>query len=329
MNFLSTSKLSKLALPGKGLNFPLPPFLCTPYAKIVGLLALFSVPLVIQNPYLIHVCNLILYYIVLSVSLDLQVGMLGLLNFGQIGFTAIGAYTVAILTLTFWPQWWGFWAALLLGGLLAGLAGVVVGLSTFRIRGDYFCIVSLGFGEVIRYIALNWISVTQGPMGLTGIPVPKIFSLAIVTRGQFYWFILILALLTLLLTIRMKNSYMGRAWIAMREDELATESMGVNLVRFKVMNIAISAMIAGVAGGFFAGYLNYISPTSFISNESLNVMCMVILGGAGSIWGAVVGAGILTLIPEILRPIADYRMLLYGVMMLLFMIFRPKGVLGK
>jgi branched-chain amino acid transport system permease protein len=319
---LSISINSLFAFLRNRLKFSSPAFFHTSHAKIIGLLLLFAVPLVIRNPYVLHVFNLILYYIVLSVSLDLQVGMLGLLNFGQIGFTAIGAYTVAVLTLTVFHEWWGFWVAMLLGGGLAGLAGILVGLSTFKIRGDYFCIVSLGFGEVIRYIALNWVSVTHGPQGLTGIPAPKIFSWALSSRGDFYWFILVLALLTLLLTVRMKNSYLGRAWVAMREDELATEAMGVNLVKFKVMNITISAMIAGIAGGFFAGYLNYIAPTSFLSNESLNIMCMVILGGAGSIWGAVVGASILTLIPEILRPIADYRMLL-------FMIFRPKGVLGK
>lgn len=300
-----------------------------PYARIAVILLLFSVPLVIDNPYYLHVFNLMLFYIILAVSLDLQLGLLGVLNFGLAGFVAIGAYTVGILTLVVWPQWWGFWLALLIGGVLAGIVGAMVGFSTFRIRGDYFCIVSLGFGEVIRYILLNWVDVTRGPMGLPGIPAPKIFSLAIATRGQSYWFVLVLALITIVLALRMRNSYLGRAWIAIREDGLAAESMGINLVWYNVMNLAIAGVIAAVAGGFFAGYLNFINPQSFVSNESLNIVCMVILGGAGSIWGAVVGAGILTLIPEILRPIAQYRMLFYGVMMLLFMIFRPKGVLGK
>lgn len=319
----------KNTLPGKRINLPVPPFLRSPYAKVIGILALFALPYVISNAYMLHVVNLVLFYLILAVSLDLQVGLLGILNFGQIGFVAIGAYTVGILTLGVWSQWWGFWVAMLIGGCLAGIVGALVGLTTFRIRGDYFCIVSLGFGEVIRYIALNWIDVTRGPMGLTGIPFPRIFTKVLATRGDLYWFVLILALLVLILALRMKSSYLGRAWIAIREDEIAAESMGINLVRYKVMNIAISAAIAGIAGGFFAGYINYINPQSFISNESLNVMCMVILGGTGSIWGAVVGAGILTLVPEILRGIADYRMLLYGVTMLLFMIFRPKGVLGK
>ena len=140
---------------------------------------------------------------------------------------------------------------------------------------------------------------------------------------------LILALITLELTLRMKNSYLGRAWKAIREDEVAAESMGINMVRYQATNMAIAAIIAAVAGGFLAGYLSFINPQSFVSNESLNVVTMVILGEAGSIWGAVAGAGILTLIPEILRPIDQYRYLIYGFLMLLMMIFRPKGVLGK
>ena len=299
------------------------------YLKILALIILAVFPLFVDNPYYIHVANLMLYYIMVSVSLDLQAGLLGILSFGQIGFVAIGAYTVSILTLSVWHQWWGFWLALLIGGTLAGLIGLLVGLSTFRIRGDYFAIVSLGFGEVIRYIILNWTSVTRGPLGLSGVPTPKILSLSISTRGQFYWLILVLAVLTVLLALRMKKSYLGRAWIAIREDELAAESMGINLVYYKVINIAISGAIAGVAGGFFAVYFNYINPSSFVSNESLNILTMVILGGAGSIWGAVAGAGMLTILPEILRPIAQYRMIIFGVLMLLFMIFRPKGVLGK
>lgn len=300
-----------------------------PYARIVIILLLFAVPLVIGDPYYLNVINMVLFYVILAVALDLQMGLLGVMNFGLAGFVAIGAYTVGIMTLGVWQQWWGFWIALLIGGVLAGIVGVLVGLTTFRIRGDYFCIVSLGFGEVIRYVALNWAGLTRGPAGLTGIASPKIFSLAIATPGKSYWFVLILALITILLTLRMRNSYLGRAWIAMREDGLAAEAMGINLVRYNVLNLAFTAFIAAIAGGFLAGYMNFITPSDFVSNESLNILCMVILGGAGSIWGAVTGASILTLAPEIFRPIAQYRMLLYGLLMLLVMIFRPKGVLGK
>jgi branched-chain amino acid transport system permease protein len=253
----------------------------------------------------------------------------GVLNFGQIGFTAIGAYTVAILTLTVWPQWWGFWLSLFIGGIIAAVVGAFVGLSTFRIRGDYFCIVSLGFGEIIRFIALNWTDVTRGPMGLAGIPPIRIFSTQFASPANLYWFILVIALITILLSTRMKNSYFGRAWIAIREDELAAEAMGVNLVAYKSINVAISAFIAAIAGGFFAVYLNFVGPQSFLSNESLNIMCMVILGGSGTIWGSAVGAVILTVLSEVLRPIGSYRMLFYGIIMVLIVIFRPKGVMGK
>ena len=309
--------------------FKLPDFLRTPWAIAVCVLLLIAVPFYVKNMYILHIMNFVLYYIVLAVSLDMQVGLLGLLNFGHIGFAAIGSYSVAILTTSVWRgEWWGFWAAFIIGGLLAGAVGLLVGLTTFRIRGDFFCIVTLGFGEITRFVALNWISLTNGPMGIPGILPPRIIDTTF-SRVHFYWLVLAMALFTIVLVYRLTNSYVGRAWIAMREDSLAAESMGVNLVYYKVLNIAISAGLAGLAGGFFAAYLNFISPLSFLSNESLNIMCMVILGGKSSIVGAVTGASILTVLPEILRPVAQYRLLFYGVVMLLFMIFRPKGVFGK
>lgn len=306
----------------------LPEFLKKPWVIGICILLLFLLPFIVNNTYVLHVINLVLYYIILSVSLDLQVGFLGLINFGQVGFAAIGSYTVGILTTRVIAGSAGFWIALVLGAVFAGIVGLLVGLTTYRIRGDFFCIVTLGFGEVMRYIALNWIPVTNGPMGISGVPSVSIMGSPF-SKNQYYWLVLVLALFTVILALRLKNSYIGRAWIAMREDSLAAESMGVNLVRYKVLNIGISAALAGLAGGFFAAYLNYVSPMTFTSNESLNVMCMVILGGKGSVFGAMVGASILTSMPEILRPVADYRLLLYGIIMLLFMIFRPKGVLGK
>ncbi len=314
---------------GRRPSIHLPGYLKTPHAIALYLVALAIFPLVVQRSYIISVASLILYYAVLAVSLDLQLGLAGILNFGQIGFTAIGAYAVALLTLTVWPDWWGFWLSLLVGGVLAAILGVFVGMSTFRIKGDYFCIVSLGFGEIIRFIALNWLKVTRGPMGLPGIPPMRLFSHSLSSPANLYWFILLFAVLVILISLRMKNSYLGRAWIAIREDELAAESMGVNLVAYKCINVAISAFIAAVAGGFLAVYLNFIGPQSFGSGESMNLMCMVILGGSGTIWGAVAGAGILTVLPEVLRPIGNYRMLLYGIVMVLIVIFKPKGVLGK
>jgi branched-chain amino acid transport system permease protein len=301
----------------------------SPYAIIAYLLALVLFPLIINRAYITHVAILVLYYVTLAISLDLQIGLIGIFNFGQIGFTAIGAYTVGILTLSVWQQWWGFWLSLIIGGTIAAVVGVLLCLSTSRIKGTYYCIVSLGFGEVVRYIALNWPSLTRGSLGLPGIPSPRIFSMQFTSPIYFYWLILIIALVVLLLAIRLKNSYLGRAWIAIREDELAAGFMGVDLVRYKAINIAISSFIAAIAGGFIASYINFINPASFTSNESLNLAIMVILGGAGSIWGSVVGAGILTIVPEILRPVANYRFLAFGLIMLLFMIFRPKGAISK
>lgn len=313
----------------KRLGSKMPNALKTPYAIGIYVIILILLPLIIKQSYIIHVAILFLYYATLAVSLDLNLGLMGILNFGQIGFAAIGAYTVGIFTLSIWHEWWGFWLALIIGGIIASIVGVLVGLCAFRIRGIYFCIVSFGFGEIIRYIALNWTSLTRGPLGLPSIPSPKIFSMQFTSPTFFYWLILIIALVTLLLSLRMKNSYLGRAWIAIREDETAAEFMGINLVRYKIINLVISGFIAAIAGGFLAGYISFINPQSFISNESLNLAIMVIIGGAGTIFGPILGAAILIIIPEILRPVADYRMLVFGVVVLLFMIFRPKGVLGK
>lgn len=300
-----------------------------PYAKVIGLVLLVALPFLITDQYKMHVIDLVLYYVLLAVSLDIQAGFLGMLSLGQAGFIGIGAYTSALLLIYVFHGWWGFWLSMLAGGVAAGLAGLIVGLPTLRIRGDYLAMVTLGFGEIVRYILLNWIKLTHGPVGLTGVPSPRILSFTMESRGQFYWLILALTAITILLVLRLKHSYIGRAWIAIREDELAAQSTGVNITYYKVLAFVISGFMAGVAGAFLASYLNYIAPSNFLSMESLMILCMVVLGGAATVWGPALGAAILTVVPEVLRPIAEYRMLAFGLVMVLFMLFKPKGLLGK
>jgi branched-chain amino acid transport system permease protein len=298
---------------------------------IGGLFILASLlPLVVHSAYLIHVANFALYYMIAAVSLDVVAGFLGEISFGHAGFIAIGAYTTAILNMQVLPQaWYSFWIALLVGGLLAALAGVIVGIPALRISGQYFFIVTMGFGEIIRFILLNWQSVTKGSFGITAIPSPSIGSFVFSERYEFYYLFLVVFLLTLIPIIFLRRSYKGRAWLAIREDPLAAEAMGIHLTYYKVIAFVISAFFAGIAGGILGSYLNYLNPSNFLATESIMILVMVLLGGQGLIYGAIVGAILMTGLGEILRPFDQYRMVVIGCMMMILMILKPRGLLGK
>lgn len=287
-------------------------------------------PLVVRSTYLIHIANFALYYMIAAVSLDVVAGFLGEISFGHAGFIAIGAYTTAILNMRVLPDAWpSFWIALLIGGLLAALAGVVVGIPALRISGQYFFIVTMGFGEIIRFILLNWQSVTSGSFGITAIPSPSIGGFTISERDAFYYLFLAIFILTLIPIVFLRRSYKGRAWIAIREDALAAEAMGIHLTYYKVMAFVVSAFFAGIAGGLLGSYLNYLNPSNFLATESIMILVMVLLGGQGLIYGAIVGAIMMTGLGEILRPFEQYRMVVIGGMMMVLMILKPRGLLGK
>lgn len=268
-----------------------------------------------------------LLYVILALGLNIVVGLAGQLVLGYAAFYAVGAYTYGIMYSFFG---WGFWAALPLGGIVAVLFGFGLGFPVLRLRGDYLAIVTLGFGEIVRLTLQNWTSVTGGPKGISDIPRPGFFGVEFgIEQATIYLYFLALAavLLTIALISRLKNSRVGLALQALREDEIAAEAMGVNITHTKLSAFALGSCWAGFAGVMFAAKTTYINPASFSFMDSAMILSMVVLGGMGSISGVVMAALILILVPEYLRAFSEYRMLIFGAVMVLMMIFRPQGLI--
>jgi len=291
--------------------------------------ALISVLLVVLplflNEYYQDIMTLTGMYVVLALGLNIVVGQAGLLNLGYVAFYAIGAYTYAILSTTFGLS---FWPGLIAGGLAAAVSAVSLGMPTLRLRGDYFAIVTLGLGEITRIVLNNWDSMTGGPNGISKIGRPVIAGYELHTTLDFYYLILLLVIITIFAMQRLIASRIGRAWIAIREDEVAAEAMGVNTYRMKLLAFVLASAWAGIAGVFFSAKMAFVSPESFTFFESVLILCMVVLGGMGSIPGIILGALLLITLPEIFRDFQDYRMLAFGVALVLMMVFRPQGLLG-
>ncbi|MGC2425246.1 MAG: branched-chain amino acid ABC transporter permease [Nitrospirota bacterium] len=264
-------------------------------------------------------------YIVLALGLNLVVGQTGLLVLGYVAFYAVGAYTYAILAT---GHWINFWAALPIAAFMAGIFGFVLGAPTLRLRGDYLAIVTLGFGEIIRIVLNNWDKLTGGPNGITDIPRPKIGSFEFSSLTPYYYLVLAFAALVIFFVSRLNDSRIGRAWIAIREDETAAEAMGVNTTWLKLLSFALGAVLAGLAGVFYAAKMGFVSPESFNFLESVIILCMVVLGGMGSIPGVILGAVVLYVLPEALRDFQQFRMLIFGGSLVALMVFRPQGIIG-
>jgi branched-chain amino acid transport system permease protein len=266
-------------------------------------------------------------YIILGLGLNIVVGFAGQLVLGYIGFYAVGAYTYGILYSQFGI---GFWTALPLGGLAAAIFGLLLGFPVLRLRGDYLAIVTLGFGEIMR-LTLQNMNITGGSRGIANIARPGFFGVEFsLSNATIYIYYLVFAavLITLAVVIRLKNSRIGLALQALREDEIACEAMGIDLTRLKLLTFSLSACWAGFAGVIFAAKTTFINPPSFTFMESAMVLSIVVLGGMGSTTGVVLGAFILILTPEYLRAFSEYRMLIFGAVMVLMMIFRPQGLLA-
>ncbi|MEA2754592.1 MAG: branched-chain amino acid transport system permease protein [Aliidongia sp.] len=311
-----------------------------------GLAAAVAMPF-LANSYYIDLGTTVLIYVMLGWGLNIVVGLAGLLDLGYVAFYAVGAYTVGLLATNFG---WGFWACLPLSGLFAACFGIMLGFPVLRLRGDYLAIVTLGFGEIIRVVLLNWAIVTNGPNGIGGIPRPSFFGLPFTGSAPegstsfadffgldydptqrlifLYFVILGLALLTNLFTLRMRRLPVGRAWEALREDEIACRAIGINATNIKLSAFSIGAMFGGLAGAFFATRQGFISPESFNFTESATILAIVVLGGLGSQLGVVLAAMVLVMLPELARGLADYRMLLFGAAMVLIMVVRPRGLLA-
>ncbi len=269
-----------------------------------------------------------LLYVMLALGLNIVVGLAGQLVLGYVAFYAVGAYSYGLL-----HQFlgWGFWTCLPVGGLLAVLFGLALGFPVLRLRGDYLAIVTLGFGEIVRLTLLNWPSLTGGPAGISNIPRPGLFGMDMdINASTIYIYYLVLAAVVLSIVVisRLKNSRVGLALQALREDEIACEAMGIDITRVKLSAFALGSCWAGFAGVIFAAKTTYINPSSFGFMESAMILSMVVLGGMGSIAGVVIAAMILILAPEYLRAFSEYRMLIFGAIMVVMMIFRPQGLVS-
>ena len=297
--------------------------------------------------YLMDIAIMMLTYIMLGWGLNIVIGLAGLLDLGYVAFYAVGAYSYALFAIHFG---WSFWICLPIAGIFAAMFGVLLGFPVLRLRGDYLAIVTLAFGEMIRILLLNWYQLTKGPDGLTGIPRPSFFGLPFKSfpeEGEqtfhtffgleyspmqriifLYYLILVLALITNLFTIKIRRLPIGRAWEAIREDEIACKSLGVNPRNTKLTAFAIGAMFGGFAGSFFATRQAFISPESFTFIESAIIVAIVVLGGMGSQTGVVLATVFLIGLIEVFRDFESYRMIAFGGAMVLIMIFRPRGILA-
>jgi branched-chain amino acid transport system permease protein len=270
-----------------------------------------------------------LIYIMLGLGLNIVVGLAGLLVLGYVAFYAVGAYAYALLHLYFGL---GFWTVLPIGGGLAALLGIILGFPVLRLRGDYLAIVTLAFGEIIYIVLQNWNEFSFGPSGIANIPRASIFGIDMSVSGAtvFLYFVMLgLCALTIIVVKRLKDSRIGRAWIALREDEIACQAMGIDKAKTKLTAFALGATWAGIGGVVFAAKTTFINPASFTIWESIIILCIVVLGGMGSIAGVIIGALILMLLPEYLRTFSEYRMLVFGIMLVLMMVFRPGGIVSS
>lgn len=279
-----------------------------------------------NNSYVMRIGVLMLLYATLTVSLNLVNGKTGLFSLGHAAFYGIGAYTSALLALNLdFP----FWLSFLSAGVVAMFFGALVSLPAARLRGIYLAIITLAFAEITRLLIINLQWLTRGPFGLPGIPPPSLFGFAVTNDDGIYLIALALLILTVYVIERIMHARPGYALLAIREDEQAAAASGIQVFRYKILAFAVAAFFAGLAGSVYAHYTRFISHDSFTLNESFIVLSMLVFGGIGSTPGAIVGAFLLTLIPEVFRFATDYRMVIYGVVLTLVILFRPQGLLGK
>lgn len=291
---------------------------------------LLALPAWVWNPYHLHILIMAGIFAVLALSLNLLLGYTGQLSLGHAAFFGIGAYASALLTLRLdWPVWTGFAAAT----VLAGLAGYGVGKVSLKLRGAYFVLVTISFAGVTYLVSLNWMELTNGPLGLPGVPapmltIPGVVRLSFVSKAAYYYLVLAVAAASYALCHRLVHSRIGRAFVALRENEALAESVGVNGTRYLVLAAVVSAALAGAAGSLYAHYTRFVSPEVFLFMYTVTMAIMVVAGGKGTLAGPVVGAVLFTVLPEALRELTSWQwqMVLYGVLLLLIVFFLPKGI---
>ena len=295
----------------------------------VGALVALAAPFWIPNPYHLHVLIMAGIFAVLAMSLNLLLGYTGQLSLGHAAFFGIGAYTSALLTLP--PLEWSFWLALPAGAALAGVAGWGIGRLALKVRGAYFVLVTISFAGVISLVSQNWMELTNGPLGLPGVPAPELGPWSLRTKPAYYYLVLVSVALGYLVCRRLVRSRVGRAFLALRENESLAESVGVDPTRYLVVATVTSAAMAGVGGVLYAHYTRFVSPEVFLFSYTVTMVIMVIAGGKGTLAGPIVGALIFTALPEALREMVSWQwqMVLYGVLLLLLVYFLPRGIVRE
>jgi branched-chain amino acid transport system permease protein len=334
-----------------------PPLLWAGVAAVALALVLLPFALAMIGTTWVRIANFAVLYVLLALGLNIVVGFAGLLDLGYIAFYAVGAYCYALLASPHFDIHLPFWVILPIGAALAAFFGVILGAPTLKLRGDYLAIVTLGFGEIVRIFLNNLsqpVNITRGPQGIAQIDpfrlgpldfsrTDVVLGLAISGPMKYYWLLLAVLVIVIVINIRLQDSRIGRAWEAVREDEIAARAMGINTTNVKLLAFAMGASFGGIAGGMFAAMQSFISPESFVLVESIMVVAMVVLGGMGNIWGVMLGAVLLSFVPEVLRwtvaPAQQalfgrqliepevIRMLLFGLALVLVMLFRPAGLL--
>lgn len=285
---------------------------------LVFLVAWIAATALIDNGYITHLLFMATIYAVMACGLNIVVGITGLANMSQAAFFGIGAYVAALLATNFGAP---FYVNLIAAALVSMVFGLLLGFPTLRLKSFFLSLVTIGFAQVIRVVELNWVSLTQGPMGITGIPAIRIFGHRFTKQDYIYYSIVIL-LLILYVTKRLLSAKLGRALSAIRNDEVAAKSLGINITYYKIYAFALSSFFAGMAGAIYAQYTSFVSPDSFVQNDSTTLLCMVILGGSGTLFGPIFGAIVLIFAPEILRFADLYRLIFVGVVMIV-------GILSK
>jgi len=287
--------------------------------------ALLTLPLWLGSAYHLHVGSMAGIFTILALSLNLLLGYTGQLSLGHAAFFGIGAYTAALLALRLeWPFWLGLPAA----AALAGVAGWAIGRLALKVRGAYFVLVTISFAGVISLVSVNWMELTNGPLGLPGVPAPTLAGVSFRTKSAYYYLVLAAAAGSYLVCHRLVSSRLGRAFLALRENESLAESVGVDPTRTLVLAAVVSAALAGVAGGLYAHYTRFVSPEVFLFSYTVTMVIMVVAGGKGTLAGPVVGAALFTALPEALREATSWQwqMLAYGAILMLVLYFLPRGI---
>jgi branched-chain amino acid transport system permease protein len=296
------------------------------WLAVVGTVILFAVPEIMPNDYIFRIIISVIIDIPLALSQNLITGFAGMLSLGQAAFYGLGAYTSALLVMRLGVPWP---IALLMAGLVACVFGILLSFPCLRVGSDYLTLMTIGFGQIFYIVVLNWTQITRGPMGLPGVPPPQIGPIIFGSPSSIYFLYLCISAICYLFMYRLTHSHVGRALIAIRDNETAAAAMGINVSYYKVMTFAFASFWAGISGSMLAHFLAFVGPMTFTLNESIFHMQMAILGGLGSLPGSLLGAAILISLPQLFKPIYEYQILFNGLVMVILLTWRPQGIMGK